>query len=307
MTLPWFEAAAPMLVGTGLAIGQAVLRLSVILIAACLGTGLARLLLQRLEGVMVRTSETRETVPGSARKRVVTLMGLLRTVTHSLIWGIAGVSALDQIGLNVLPLLAGAGIAGLAVGFGAQSLVRDAITGFFVILENHVQVGDVAVVNGTAGLVEAISFRTIVLRDVAGVVHVFPHGTVTTLANMTKQWSGYVMDIGVSFKEDTDRVVEVMRTVDEELRRDAAFGAAILEPIEVFGVDAFGESQVTVKARIKTLPAQQWTVGREYRRRLKKAFDTQGIEIPVPHRSIHLGGIARPLEGLMRAGSAAPA
>jgi small conductance mechanosensitive channel len=234
-------------------------------------------------------------------------MGLLRTVTHSLIWGIAGVSALDQIGLNVLPLLAGAGIAGLAVGFGAQSLVRDAITGFFVILENHVQVGDVAVVNGTAGLVEAISFRTIVLRDVAGVVHVFPHGTVTTLANMTKQWSGYVMDIGVSFKEDTDRVVEVMRTVDEELRRDAAFGAAILEPIEVFGVDAFGESQVTVKARIKTLPAQQWTVGREYRRRLKKAFDTQGIEIPVPHRSIHLGGIARPLEGLMRAGSAAPA
>ena len=119
--------------------------------------------------------------------------------------------SLDQIGLDITPILAGAGIVGLAVGFGAQNLVRDVINGFFMILENQIRVGDVAVVNGTGGLVEAISFRTITLRDLSGTVHIFPNGTVTTLANMTKEWSAYVMDIGVAYKEDTDRVVEIMR------------------------------------------------------------------------------------------------
>jgi small conductance mechanosensitive channel len=190
--------------------------------------------------------------------------------------------SLGQLGLDITPILAGAGIAGLAVGFGAQNLVRDVISGFFMVLENQVRVGDVAVVNGTGGLVEAITFRTIVLRDLAGVVHVFPHGTVNTLANMTKEWSAYVIDVGVAYKEDTDRVVDIMRRVAEELRRDPGFGPSFLEPIEIFGVDSFRESDVTIKARLKTLPLQQWTVGREYRRRLKKAFDAEKIELGKP-------------------------
>ena len=192
------------------------------------------------------------------------------------------------------PILASAGIVGLAVGFGAQNLVRDIINGFFMILENQVRVGDVAIVNGTGGLVEAISFRTITLRDLAGTVHIFPNGTVTTLANMTKDWSAYVLDIGVAYIEDTDRVTGVMKSVADELQQDPRFGQHILQPIEIFGVDQFGESEVVIKARLKTLPIQQWTVGREYRRRLKKAFDQQNIEIPFPHRTLYMGEASHP-------------
>jgi small conductance mechanosensitive channel len=196
--------------------------------------------------------------------------------------------------LDITPIIASAGIAGLAVGFGAQNLVKDVINGFFMILENQVRVGDVAVVNGTGGLVEAISFRTITLRDLSGTVHIFPNGTVTTLANMTKDWSFYVMDIGVAYKEDTDRVSAVMKEVGKELQEDPEIGPNILEPIEIMGVDNFGESEVVIKARLKTLPIQQWMVGREYRRRLKKAFDEQHIEIPFPHRTLYMGEASQP-------------
>jgi small conductance mechanosensitive channel len=253
-----------------------------------------------LESVLVAAGERGEQVPGATRKRVTTLTGMLQTLAQVALWGVVGVVSLGQLGLDVTPILAGAGIVGLAIGFGAQNLVRDLISGFFLVLENQVRVGDVAVVNGTGGLVEAITFRTIVLRDLAGTVHVFPHGTVTTLANMTKGWSGYVIDVGVAYTEDTDRVVAVMTRVAEELRSDAAYAPLILEPIEIFGVDAFKESEVTIKARLKTLPIQQWTVGREYRRRLKKALDAEGIEIPFPHRSLHMGEGSRPLEILVR-------
>ncbi|GJL49942.1 mechanosensitive ion channel family protein [Candidatus Nitrospira salsa] len=250
--------------------------------------------LTRLEGTIIKRREQEETYPGAASKRIKTLTGLMETISLAVIWVIAVIMSLDQIGLDVTPILAGAGIIGLAVGFGAQNLVRDIFSGFFMILENQVRVGDVAIVNGTGGLVERITFRTIILRDMAGVVHVFPNGTVTTLANMTKEWSAYLMEIGVAYKEDTDRVVQVMKDVDEELRRDPEFGSQILEPIEVFGVDQFKESEVVIKARIKTRPIKQWSVGREYRRRLKKAFDAQGIEIPFPHRTLYMGEASLP-------------
>ncbi|MEO8327885.1 MAG: mechanosensitive ion channel family protein, partial [Nitrospirota bacterium] len=227
-------------------------------------------------------------------KRVKTLTGLLLTIGLTLVWVVSVVMGLDQIGLDITPIIASAGIVGLAVGFGAQNLVRDVINGFFIILENQVRIGDVAVVNGTGGLVEAISFRTITLRDQAGTVHIFPNGTVTTLSNMTKDWSAYVMNIGVAYKEDTDRVVEVMREVGKDLQQDEQLGRKILEPIEIMGVDAFGESEVVIKARIKTIPIEQWGVGREYRRRLKKAFDQNGIEIPFPHRTLYMGEASPP-------------
>jgi small conductance mechanosensitive channel len=291
---------ATVALATGTAAAQAGFRILLALLAGFLLVRLLRAAMRRLEDVLVRAGEKTELVPGATRKRVATLTGLLLTLSLVAVWAVVVVICLDQVGLDVTPILAGAGIVGLAVGFGAQNLVRDVISGFFLVLENQVRVGDVAVVNGTGGLVEAITFRTIVLRDLAGAVHVFPNGGITTLANMTKGWSGYVVDVGVAYKEDTDRVVQIMREVAEDLRKDPRLGSWILEPVEVFGVDDFKESEVTIKARLKTVPMQQWEVGREYRRRLKKAFDRQGIEIPFPHRSLYMGTASGPLEVMVR-------
>jgi small conductance mechanosensitive channel len=305
MTELFTQDLAALAVSTGTSVAQSGVRILLVLLIGYVSVRFLGAALGRLEEMLIRAGERTELVAGAARKRVTTLTGLLSTLAIVGVWAIVAVICLDQIGLDVTPILAGAGIIGLAVGFGAQNLVRDVISGFFLVLENHVRVGDVAVVNGTGGLVEAITFRTIVLRDLAGVVHVVPNGAITTLANMTKGWSGYVIDVGVAYKEDTDRVVDVMTVVAEDLRKDARFGPMILEPIEVFGVDDFKESEVTIKARLKTAPIQQWAVGREYRRRLKKAFDARGIEIPFPHRALHVGTATGPLEVMLRQGSGA--
>lgn len=300
MTELFRQDVTMLLASTGTAIAKSGLRIVLVLVAGYLAVRFLRIALRRLEEILIRAGERTELVPGAARKRVTTLTGLLLTMGLVGVWAVAIVICLDQIGLAVTPILAGAGIVGLAVGFGAQNLVRDVISGFFLVLENQVRVGDVAVVNGTGGLVEAITFRTIVLRDLAGVVHVFPNGTIATLANMTMGWSGYVIDVGVAYKEDTDRVIDVMTEVAEDLRSDPSFGSSILGPIEVFGVDAFKDSEVTIKARLKTLPSQQWNVGREYRRRLKKAFDARGIEIPFPHQSLSMSSASGPFEVMLR-------
>jgi moderate conductance mechanosensitive channel len=227
--------------------------------------------------------------------RIRTLMSVLWTIIAGLVWFTAVLTILGQVGVNVTPILASAGVVGLAVGFGAQNLVKDFVSGFFLILENQIRVGDVAIINGTGGLVEAITFRTIVLRDQAAVVHVFPNGSINTLSNMTKDWSAYVIDVGVAYREDTDRVIEVMRRVAGELQSDPQYGSAMLEPIEIIGVDAFTDSAVIIKARLKTLPIRQWMVGREYRRRLKKAFEAENIEFPFPQRMVHVGEAKAPL------------
>jgi small-conductance mechanosensitive channel len=293
------ESFGPVLLRAAAPAMQAVLRIGLVVVAGYVGTRFLRVAFDRLGFVLIKAGERTELTPGATQKRVATLIGLLRTIALALLWAIVLVVSLDQIGLNVTPILAGAGIIGLAVGFGAQNLVRDLISGFFLVLEDQVRVGDVAIVNGTGGLVEAITFRTTVLRDLAGVVHVFPNGTIHTLSNMTKVWSGYVIDVGVEYREDTDRVVKVMERVAEEMRRDPIWSDRILEPIEIFGVDDFADSAVIIKARLKTRPIEQWNVGREYRRRLKKAFDAEGIEIPFPHRSISVGEASKPLPVLL--------
>lgn len=263
-------------------------RVLVVLFATYLCVRLLDVALRAVERSAMRETDA-SLVDAEHRKRRETLLGIVRKAGMIAIWTIMGMLLLRQIGLDVAPLIAGAGIIGLALGFGAQELVRDVITGFFMLLENQVRVGDVAVVNGTGGLVEHIGLRTIVLRDQSGVVHVFQNGKVSTLSNMTKEWSAMVFDVGVAYKEDTDRVVGVMRDVAAELQQEDAFAPKILEPLEVFGVDQLGESAVVIKARLKTKPIEQWAVGREYRRRLKKAFDAQGIEIPFPHRTLYWG------------------
>jgi len=240
--------------------------------------------------------------PAEIEKRIETLMGIMMSAIKIVVWLIAGMLILRKLGIDIAPLIAGAGLIGLAVGFGAQELVRDFISGFFILLENQVRAGDVAIVNGTGGLVEQVGLRTIVLRDLAGVVHVFQNGKVNTLSNMTKGWSAMVFDIGVAYKEDTDKVVDIMKQVAEEMRAEEDYAEKILEPMEIFGVDSFGDSAVVVKARLKTKPIQQWAVGREYRRRLKKAFDGKNIEIPFPHTTVYWGEVIKPLEIMSREG-----
>ena len=288
------EQLSPFLAHKSMATLEASLRILLIALVGYVAIRALKFGMKKLEHALLTWREREDKERIANEKRVKTLTGMLQTICLTLVWVVGIVMSLDQIGLDITPILAGAGIVGLAVGFGAQNLVRDIINGFFMILENQVRVGDVALVNGTGGLVEAISFRTITLRDQSGTVHIFPNGTVTTLANMTMGWSAYVMNIGVAYKEDTDRVVAVMRQVADELQQDHQMGNKMLEPIEVMGVDAFGESEVVIKARIKTLPIEQWSVGREYRRRLKKAFDRENIEIPFPHRTLYMGEASSP-------------
>ena len=219
-------------------------------------------------------------------KRARTLGSVVNKGATVLIVAIAVVMVMKELHLDIGPVLTSAGIAGVALGFGAQWLVRDIISGFFLILEDQVRVGDVAAINGVGGLVEELNLRTIVLRDIEGTVHVFPNGAINTLANKSKDFSYYVMDLGVSYREDPDRVSALLRKIGEEMQSDPSFGSFILAPIEVLGIDAFTDWALLLKVRIKTVPLKQWDVGRELRRRIKKAFDAEGIEIPFPERIV---------------------
>jgi small-conductance mechanosensitive channel len=227
-------------------------------------------------------------------KRAATISSILRKTVGIVIWTVALMMTISEFGVNVAPLLAGAGVAGLAVGFGAQNLVRDVISGLFILLENQIRVNDVAIINGTGGLVEEINLRTTVLRSLDGVVHVFPNGTITTLSNVTREFSCHVFDIGVAYKEDTDRVVQLLKEVGDDLQQDETYGPEMIEPVEIFGVDRFADSAVVIKGKIKTMPSKQWMVGREFNRRVKKRFDEEGIEIPFPHQSLYFGGASKP-------------
>lgn len=229
------------------------------------------------------------------QKRATTLTAIARKTISIVIWVVAIIMALREAGFDVTPILAGAGVAGVAVGFGAQNLVRDVISGAFLLLEDQIRVNDVAVINGTGGLVEQINLRTTVLRGLDGTVYVFPNGTINTLANMTHDFSYYVFDMGVAYKEDTDHVAEVMKEVADNLMKEEKYAKLILAPLEILGVDKFADSAVIVKARIKTVPIQQWTVGREMNRRIKKKFDELGIEIPFPHMSLYFGEASKPI------------
>ncbi|HXG69506.1 MAG TPA: mechanosensitive ion channel family protein [Gemmatimonadaceae bacterium] len=216
-------------------------------------------------------------------KRARTLGSVVRNVTTALVSGVAVLMILREFHLDIAPVLTGAGIVGLAVGFGAQALVRDIISGFFLILEDQVRVGDVAAINGTGGTVEAIHLRTIVLRDEEGTVHVFPNGGINTLANRSKEYSYYVITLGIPYDEDAARVTALLRDVGAELQADDHFGPLILEPLDVMGVESFADWSVQMKLRIKTVPLKQWEVGRELRQRILRAFDRHGIYIPMPN------------------------
>lgn len=219
-------------------------------------------------------------------KRARTLAGLLRTLGTTLVVILAAMMALREIGLDITPLLAGAGVAGLAIGFGAQSLIRDVIAGFFILLEDQFHVGDVIQAAGVSGQVENITLRLTIVRDLQGRVHFVPNGEIKVVSNLTKEWSRAVLEIGVGYAEDVDRVIRILTEVGETLANDETYGKLILEPPQVLGVEALAESQVTIRMLAKTLPLKQWDVARELRRRVKNRFEKDGIQTPYPHRVV---------------------
>jgi len=245
-------------------------------------------------------------------KRAETLGRVFRYIVTVTISLIAVVLVLSELGVSVAPILGAAGVVGLAVGFGAQSLVKDYFTGFFILLENQLTRGDVVEIGGKAGLVEDVTLRYVRLRDYSGNVHYVPNNLITSVTNMSRGFAQSVIDVGVAYREDTDQVVEVMRAVGRELRADETFGPKILDDLEIAGVDQWADSAVVLRCRFKVLPLEQWGVRREYLRRLKQAFDRHGIEIPFPHVTVYAGaakdGTAPPFPLLQaREPTAAPA
>jgi small conductance mechanosensitive channel len=228
------------------------------------------------------------------KKRAQTLGNILRHVFLILISFIAGLMILGELGIQLGPLLATAGIGALAIGFGAQSLVRDVISGFFIILENQYRIGDVIEVAGVSGLVESLNLRRTVLRDLKGRVHTIPNGEIKVVSNLSKEWSRAVLDLGISYREDLNQVYELLTQIGKELESEEPYKSAILEPLQILGVEKFEESQVIIRMMIKTAPLKQWEVGRELRRRIKIRFDEKGIEIPFPHRVLLWGEVKKP-------------
>lgn len=260
------------------------LRIMIIITMAAIALTILRRAMERFQKMYEGALPT-----DAQAKRAKTLTFVIRDVARVVIHAVAGMMILSEVGVDLKPILAAAGLGGLAIGFGAQSLVKDVISGFFILLEDSIRVGDVVEIAGVGGVVEDVKLRTIVLRDVSGNVHVVPNGVIDKVKNMTKLYAFYLFNIGVAYREDVDDVMEVLREVAEDVRRDPAFAGDILEPLDMLGVDEFADSAVIIKCRIKTQPSKQWRVGREMNRRIKKTFDAKGIEIPFPHHTIYWG------------------
>ena len=224
-----------------------------------------------------------------AKKRVQTLGNILRHALLIIILLVGSLMILGELGIQLGPLLATAGIGAVAIGFGAQSLVKDVISGFFILLENQYGIGDVIQVAGVSGLVESLTLRRTVLRDLEGRVHTIPNGEIKIVSNLSKEWSRSVLDLAISYREDIDRVIDLLSQIGKELEAEEPYKSAILESLQVLGVEKFGESELILRMMVKTVPLKQWDVGRELRRRIKIRFDENGIQIPYPHRVLLWG------------------
>ena len=264
-------------------------RIAAILVFAYIFTRAISKLLRGLRGYIVRMML--KAGGGSEyeiEKRVQTVSGVARRSLFVLVWAIAWIMILKELNFDIRPLLAGAGVVGVAVGFGAQNIIKDILGGIFLLMENQIRVNDVAVINGKGGLVEEINLRTTMLRAEDGSVHIFPNGGIQSLSNLTRDYSYYVFNLSVDYKEDPDHVIAVLKEIADQLQGEEPYHSAILAPLEVMGVDQLGDFAVQIKARFKTLPGQQWLIGREMNRRIKKRFEEAQIEMPFPTQSIQL-------------------
>ena len=223
---------------------------------------------------------------GRRNAQVRTLGPLVRGVVQGFIVILASLTVLSELGVQIGPLLASAGVVGIAIGFGAQTLVKDVLTGLFLVVEDIVAVGDNVAIGEWSGTVEVMTLRTIRLRNMDGTLHVLPYSEAQVISNRTKTFSAYVFNLGVAYDTDFDQAFAVMRRVGDELQADPAYGSKILQPLEILGVDQLGESTISLKARFRTRPGEQWEIGREFNKRIKLAFDAEGIELPFPTRRL---------------------
>jgi small conductance mechanosensitive channel len=266
------------------------LRIVAIVVAAWIVTALLQRAIRAFRIRVAARMEDRESV-----KRAETLGRVFRYLVAVVITLVAGMLVLGELGISVAPILGAAGVVGLAVGFGAQSLVKDYFTGFFLLLENQISTGDIVQLSSDhAGFVEEVTLRYVRLRDYDGRVHYVPNGQIGSVINLTRGYSFAVLDIGVAYRENVDEVMGVMQDVAREMRADPDFAERMLEDMEMAGVDQWGDSAVVIKCRFKVVAMSQWVVKREYLRRLKNAFDAHGIEIPFPHLTVYAG---QPKEG----------
>lgn len=260
------------------------LRIAAIVVAAWLLIIAAQRAIRTLRMRIASRFDDHESV-----KRAETLGRVFRYLAAVVVSLLAGMLVLSEMGISVTPILGAAGVAGLAVGFGAQSLVKDYFTGFFLLIEDQIRQGDVVKLGEHAGLVEQVTLRYVQLRDYDGHIHFVPNGTISSVINLGRGHAQAVVDIGVSYSSDLDAVMALMRDVAAEMRRDPAHAARILDDLEMAGVDRWADSSVVIRARFRVAPLEQWTVRREYLRRLKTAFDRAGIEIPFPQLTLHMG------------------
>lgn len=274
--LPWGDQLSP-----GVA---SALRICLIVALAWLAHAFAHKLIRSLRIYLSRNLANTDEV-----KRVTTLGRVFRYIASVVITLIAGMLVLGELGISVAPILGAAGVVGVAVGFGAQSLVKDYFSGLFLLLENQMRHGDVVTVAGIGGVVEEMTLRYVQLRDYDGNVHFIPNGAISAVTNKTRGFAFAVIDVGIAYRENVDAALAVMRAVGEELRTEEAWQSRILEPIEIVGVENLADSAVILRCRFKVAPIEQWNVRREYLRRIKSAFDAAGIEIPFPHLTVYRG------------------
>lgn len=271
-------------IGRWTAVTQHTLRIALILLLAWLVVTVLRRAIRVLRSRLESRIDDRE-----ALKRAETLTRVFKYFVTVAVSLVAGMMVLSELGISLAPILGAAGIAGIAIGFGAQSLVKDFFAGFFILFEDQIRTGDVVRIASHSGLVEEITLRHTRLRDYDGNVHYVPNGMIDSVVNMSRGFAQAVMDIGVAYRESIDEVYEVMRETAKAMRADPTFGPRILDDLEIAGVDKWDNSAVVIRCRFRVLALEQWSVRREFLRRLKMAFDAAGIEIPFPHLTIYAG------------------
>jgi len=275
------------------------IKIILVLVIALILIKVIKVASSRLSSVFLKKRTDEE-----SEKRAKTLTSVIQNFLIILVFVVAVITIIGQLGIEIAPFLATAGIAGVAIGFAGQSLIKDIINGFFLLLWDQIRVGDYVQLSEKRGLVEMINLKMTIIRDFNGNVHYIPNGTIDVVTNMTKDYSRYLFEIGVAYRENVDEVIDIIKEIDNELRKDPNFKEDILEPIEIFGLDEFADSALIIKARTMTKPLKQWRIKREFNKRLKKKFDEKDIEIPFPHRTLYIGqdkeGKAVPLRVSMK-------
>lgn len=284
MDTPILDAIGSISSREWLAYGQSAIRVTLIAIVAWILIWIGN---RAIRTMRVRLQSRAESEDHA--KRVETLGRVFRYVLAVVVSVVSGMVILNELGISVAPILATAGVAGIAVGFGAQSLIKDYFNGFFLLVDDQLRQGDVVEVAGIGGLVEDVTLRYVRLRDYDGNVHFVPNGQIGAVTNRTRNFSFSVMDIGIAYRENIAAAIEVIREVGRAMRADEAVGPRILEDLDIAGVDQWADSAVVIRCRFKVKPIEQWGVRREFLQRLKVAFDDRGIEIPYPHVTVYAG------------------